>query len=151
LEHVDRQLTWRGITPLAYRFWHPLDHISFQRLGTFGPGDRWHIVEAFGADCRFLLDQTFHVTRLGDAGFTMEIQRLGQPVAIVDERWETTPGGLAWTVEMTVGSVTPGLRAVARRLIQRRMPFLERWRQHNVEEAGNLPHFLPELYAQGGG
>jgi hypothetical protein len=52
---------------------------------------------------------------------------------------------------MTVGSVTPGLRAVARRLIQRRMPFLERWRQHNVEEAGNLPHFLPELYAQGGG
>jgi hypothetical protein len=151
LEHVDRQLTWRGITPLAYRFWHPLDHISFQRLGTFGPGDRWHIVEAFGADCRFLLDQTFPVTRLGDAGFTMEIQRLGQPVAIVDERWETTPGGLAWTVEMTVGSVTPGLRAVARRLIQRRMPFLERWRQHNVEEAGNLPHFLPELYAQGGG
>jgi hypothetical protein len=31
--------------------------------------------------------------------------------------------------------------------MRRRMAFLERWRQHNVEEAGNLPYFLPELYA----
>jgi hypothetical protein len=150
LEHVDRQLTWRGRTALAYRFWHPRDHIFFQRQGPFGPGGRWHIVEAFGADRRFLLDQVFDVTRLDGTGFTMEVRKLGHTVAVIDERWQVTPAGLAWTVEQTVGSAAPGLRAVTRRVVRYRMAFLERWRQHNVEEAGNLPHFLPELYAQEG-
>ena len=59
LECAGRPLTWRGHTALAYRFWHPRDHIFFQRRGSFGPGDRWHIVEAFGADRRFLLNQIF--------------------------------------------------------------------------------------------
>ena len=146
-----RQLTWRGRTALAYRFWHPRDHIFFQRHGPFGPGGRWHIVEAFGSDRRFLLDQMFHVTRLDDTGFTMEVRKLGHTVAVIDERWQVTPAGLAWTVEQTVGSAAPGLRAVTRRVVQHRMAFLERWRQHNAEEAGNLPHFLSELYAQEGG
>jgi hypothetical protein len=150
LERLDRTLTWRNQTTLAYRFWHPRDHIFFDRHGSFGPGGRWHIVEAFGADRSFLLDQMFHVTRLGDMGFTMEVRRLGHPVAVIDERWQPGPTGLVWTVEMTVGSTAPGLRAVTRRVVRRRMAFLERWRQHNVEEAGNLPHFLPELYAKGG-
>ena len=30
---------------------------------------------------------------------------------------------------------------------RRRQFHLPGWRQHNVEEAGNLPHFLPEVYA----
>jgi hypothetical protein len=144
LERVDRQ---RGHTALAYRFWHPRDHIFFQRRGSFGPGDRWHIVEAFGADHRFLYDQVFDVTKLDETGFTMELRRLGHPVLVADERWRPTAAGLCWTVEMTVGSPEPGLRTIVRPLMRRRMAFLERWRQHNVEEAGNLPYFLPELYA----
>jgi hypothetical protein len=36
----------------------------------------------------------------------------------------------------------------SRALVRRRMAFLQRWRQHNVEEAGNLPYFLPELYTR---
>ena len=147
LERVDHQLTWRGHTALAYRFWHPRDHIFFQRRGSFGPGDRWHIVEAFGADRRFLFDQVFDVTRLDETGFTMEVRRLGRPVVVADERWRPTAAGLCWTVEMTVGSSEPGLRTIVRAVVRRRMAFLERWRQHNVEEAGNLPYFLPEVYA----
>jgi hypothetical protein len=135
-----------GHTALAYRFWHPRDHIFFQRRGSFGPGDRWHIVEAFGADRRFLLDQVFDVTKLDETGFTMEVRRLGHPVVVADERWRPTAAGLCWTVEMTVGSLEPGLRTMVRAVVRRRMAFLERWRQHNVEEAGNLPYFLPELY-----
>jgi hypothetical protein len=50
---------------------------------------------------------------------------------------------------MTVGSTAPGLGAVTRRIVRRQMAFLQRLRQHNVEEAGNLPHHLPGLY-QGG-
>ena len=38
--------------------------------------------------------------------------------------------------------------AVTKRVVRHRMGFLQRWQQHNVEEAGSLPHFLPELYAQ---
>jgi hypothetical protein len=150
LERLDRTLTWENHTTLGYRLWHPRDHIFFARHGPFGPGSRWHIVEAFGAERRFLLDQVFRVTQLGDTGFTMEIRKLGQPVAIVDERWRPTPAGLVWTVEMTVGTTAPGSRAVTRRIVRRRMVFLNRWRQHNVEEVGNLPHFLPDLYNQGG-
>jgi hypothetical protein len=148
LGRVDQPLTWRGITALAYRFWHPADHISFTRRGAFGPGMRWYIVEAFGADRRFLLDQTFHVTRLHESGFSMEVRKAGQRIAVVDEDWAPSPAGLIWTVEMTVGSSLPGIRSVTRRMLQRRLGFLERWRQHNVEEAGYLPCFLPELYAR---
>ena len=107
LERVDRQLTWRGHTALAYRFWHPRDHIFFQRRGPFGPGDRWPIVEAFGADRRFLFDQVFEVTKLDETGFTMEVRRLSHPVGVADERCRPTAAGLCWTVEMTVGSTEP--------------------------------------------
>jgi len=151
LERLGRPLTWRGRTALAYRFWHPRDHIFFERHGPFGSGDRWHIVEAFGADRRCLLDQVFHITRLGEDGFSMELRKLGHCVAVIDERWRPEPAGLIWTVEMTVGSDAPAWRSVTARVVRRRMAFLERWRGHNVEEAGNLPKFLPEVYAQEGG
>ena len=148
LEHVDREVEWRGQNVLAYRLWHPRDHIFFRRKGPFAPGGRWHIVEAFGAERRFLLDGVFHVTKLDESGFTMEIRRLGQVVAHVDESWTTDSAGLHWTVTMTAGSSRPGFRSLTRRIVARRTNFLHRWRQHNVEEAGNLPHFLPELYAE---
>ena len=77
----------------------------------------------------------------------MEVRRLGHPVVVADERWLPTAAGLCWAVEMTVGSLEPGPRTIVRALVRRRMAFLQRWRQHNVEEAGNLPCFLPELYA----
>jgi hypothetical protein len=50
---------------------------------------------------------------------------------------------------MTVGSTARGLGAVTSRIVRRLLAFLHRWRQHNVEDAGNLPHFLPGIY-QGG-
>jgi hypothetical protein len=146
LEHIDQQLSWLDRKALGYRFWHPVDHILFQREGSFGPGDRWHIVEAFGGDTRFLVDRMFHVTKLDETGFTMELRRMGHTVAHIDERWRISAAGLCWEVEMTVGPDAPGLRRVGHLVVQRRMPFHVRWRQHNVEEAGNLPQFLPELY-----
>jgi hypothetical protein len=108
-------------------------------------------VEAFGADRRFLLDEEFGVTRLDEHGFTMQAHRLGRPVAVMDERWQQGPAGLGWTAELTVGADSPWLRMIGGLIERRRMPFLTRWRQHNVEEAGALAHFLPELYAERGG
>jgi hypothetical protein len=76
----------------------------------------------------------------------MEVRRLGRPVVVADERWRPAAAGLCWTVEMTAGSAEPGLRMIVGAVVRRRMALLQRWRQHNVEEAGNLPYFLPELY-----
>jgi hypothetical protein len=49
LERVDRDIEFRGVKTLAYRLWHPRDHIHFERREKFGPGDTWHVVEAFQA------------------------------------------------------------------------------------------------------
>jgi hypothetical protein len=46
---------------------------------------------------RGLCSATSHATRLGDAGFTLEARKLGHRVAVIDERWQPAPGGLAWT------------------------------------------------------
>ncbi len=146
LQYVDQTVRWRGHAALAYRLWHPRDHIFFRRLGQFGPGDRWHIVEAFGADRRYLVDEVFHVTKLDETGFTMEVRRLRTAVLVADERWQPATTGLRWTVEMTAGTAQPGLRAISDRIIRRRLAFLSRWRRHNVEEVGNLANFLPDLY-----
>jgi hypothetical protein len=140
LQRLDRKLT-RGAAP-SWPTASGTPATTSSSSGT-GPAGRWHIIEAFGAGRRFLLDRTFHVTRFGDTGFTMEARRPGHAAAVIDERWQPEPAGLAWTVEMTVGSAAPGLRAVTKRVARHRMALLQRRRQHNVEEASNLPHFLP--------
>src|SRR5579859_3042532 len=89
LENIDREVEFRGQRAIAYRFWHPRDHIYFKRLGKFGPGDTWHIVEAFGAERRWLLDDHFHVVQLDDSGFTMQVRvPLLGAAATAEERWQ---------------------------------------------------------------
>jgi hypothetical protein len=66
--------------------------------------------------------------------------KLGQPVAVVDQRWQPSPAGLVWTVEMTAGGAAArGLGALTQPVASHCMGFLERWRQHKAAEAGNLP------------
>lgn len=146
LEHLDQQMTWRGHTAIAYRFFHPEDHLHFKRLGRFGPGDRWHIVEAFEHNPLYLMNEIFNVTRLDLTGFSMEIQKLGQRVALMEEWWKETPRGLSWTVEQTIGSTLPILEPITGFMNKRNAAMLEAWRLHNVQEVGNLPNILPELY-----
>src|SRR5579859_1471911 len=89
LENVDREVEFHGHRALAYRFWHPRDHIYFKRLGRFGVGDTWHIVEAFGGRREWLLDQHFHVVQLDDSGFTMQVRvPLLGAAATAEERWQ---------------------------------------------------------------
>lgn len=148
LERVDQEVAWRGRRALAYRLWHPVDHIHFARRGAFGPGDEWHIVEAFGANPHYWMEALFHVTKLDETGFTMEIRKFGRPVAVMDEQWEATPDGLQWTVSQTIGTTGPLLGPVSRAIRRRRAPMLAAWPRHNVEEVGNLEHFLPALHAE---
>jgi hypothetical protein len=74
---------------------HPRDHISFTRHGRIGPDDRWHIVEGSAPTAGFLLDWTFHITRLDESAFTMEAGILGRRLAVTDKRWQPNPRGLS--------------------------------------------------------
>jgi hypothetical protein len=165
LGHMDQRLSWRGHVELAYRYWHPRDHIHFERHGPFEAGCRFHIVEAFGADLQYLMNQVFIVTQLGITGFRMESVGPAPPVHMI-EIFEETPDGMKMTVEQvaapavrrpTPPPVPPLPLLVAPAALmgakhnappnKRRSKLLSRWLLHNVEEVGNLPHFLPELYA----
>lgn len=148
LKHIDQHLEWRGTKMLAYRYWHPTDHIFFEILGTPGPGCRFHIVEAFQANPKYLIDITFDVSKLDLTGFRLGFRRLGQIITSMDEDFEDIPEGMRYKVTMTLGSTAPVLRTVTR--LARRYVLAEKldaWHLHNVQEVGNLPHFLPDLYA----
>jgi hypothetical protein len=61
---------------------------------------------------------------------------------------ELPDGRFEQTIEHTIGSTGKVLGPVSRFMRRRAMPMLVAWRRHNVEEAGNLPMFLPELCAE---
>ena len=147
LENVDREVEFRGHRALAYRFWHPRDHIYFKRLGRFGAGDTWHIVEAFGARREWLLDDHFHVVQIDETGFTMEVRiPLLGTAGVAEERWTPDDAGMRWTVTLTAGFGAAPPRWLNAAVRKHRLPFVNRWTEHNVEEAGFLPQFLPEMY-----
>jgi hypothetical protein len=149
-ENIDKELVWRGQRAIGYRFWHPIDHIHFKRHGKLGAGDRWHIVEAFGGSRDYLLDRTFEVLKFDETGFCMAVFIGGRLGSFTDERWEWTPQGLLWTVHVLAGPIGFPFGLIFRKMRPRIDRFLERWHQHNVEEDGNLQHFLPELFASRG-
>ena len=148
LTHIDQHLDWRGMKMLAYRYWHPTDHIFFKIIGKPGPGCRFHVVEAFQANRKYLIDITFDVPKLDLTGFRLEVRRLGQVIVSMDEAFEEVPEGMRYTVTMTLGSTVPVLATITRLVRKHFLAVrLDAWHRHNVEEVGNLPHFLPELYA----
>ena len=148
MEQVDRQIEWQGQQVLAYRLWHPLDHIHFEiRRGAVR---RFHIAEAFQAQPKNLLNHVFEVPKLDETGFRMELRLFGTLLAGVDEDWEDVAGGTRWIVTMRAGAVHPILGPVTRAMIKHRLQTLLDWQRHNVEEGGCIPEFLPELYRREG-
>lgn len=148
--NLDRQIEWNGTKYLAYRLWHPRDHIFHQIIpradGTLGPGMQFHFVEAFGADRKYMLEHTFDVTKFDETGFRIELNILGQTVLALNETFTAVSGGTKYTVQMLFESTTPALRLAAKVARFVEADFLERWIQHNVEEVGNFTHFLAQAY-----
>jgi hypothetical protein len=66
----------------------------------------------------------------------------------VDEDWEERPDGMGWRARQVVGPTAPIMRTLNPMLRRRKAALLEAWLLHNVQEDGNLPHVLPELYAK---
>lgn len=152
MHHIGDQVEWEGFRGLAYRLWHPRDHIHWSCDGPVRPGCRFHSVEAFGRERRFLVDRVFDVPKLDRSGFRIETRWAGAVALSIDEDWEDVPGGVRWTNTMRMAPRTPALRplvALGRRVMR---ASLSAWLKHNVEEVGYIAEFLPTLHhASGGG
>ena len=152
--HLEETMEWHGAVVPRYHVWHPIDHIHFsveRRApdGSVGPGAKWHIVEAFGGNLDFLLDERPNVVRLDTGGITLVGRALGQTLLRLEHSFTPTPLGTRYETLMRVGLSSAFLRPISRALLQRRFSDAkaEAWLKHNIEEVGNLSHFLPKLYA----
>jgi hypothetical protein len=55
---------------------------------------------------------------------------------------------MGWRVRAITGFSGPFLRMYNPLMRRRTRSALDAWLLHNVQEDGNLPHVLPELYAE---
>jgi hypothetical protein len=146
MHHIGDQVEWEGQRVLAYRLWHPRDHIHYQCDGPIQAGCRFRIVEAFGADRRFLIDNVFDVPKLDHSGFRIEARFAGAAIISVDEDWEDVPGGVRWTNTMRLSARNALLKPLVKIGRRVKQETFTAWLKHNVEEVGYIPEFLPQLH-----
>jgi hypothetical protein len=144
-----------GQTYPRYLVWHPIDHIHYQVArrapdGTAGPGARFLLVEAFGANPDFLINSVADVPKNDETGITLSVPKFGMEVMHLEHTFTPVSGGTLYLSKMHVGTKAVPARFLVNPLIRSRV-FSEAmgraWLKHNVEETGNLEFFLPALYA----
>jgi hypothetical protein len=137
-----------------YRVWHPLDHVEHRYVVTppsgTGPGSVFLIHEVLGRDPAYRVKVHTRVERLDEGGFSHRPRVHGiSGLVRMDYTFARVPGGTRYENSITIGMHAPRwLRGINTAL--RTLAFDEAharaWLKHNVEEVGNLEHFLPGLY-----
>jgi hypothetical protein len=154
-QNVEGTMEYLGQTYPRYLIWHPIDHIHFAVVrrapdGTAGPGARFHLVEAFGANPDYLVNSVGDVLKNDDTGITLSVRKFGLEIMHLEHTFTPAPEGTLYLSRMHVGTRVFPARFLVNPLIRRRV-FTEAigraWLKHNVEEVGNLEFFLPALYA----
>jgi hypothetical protein len=157
--NIEGSMEHMGQTYPRYLIWHPIDHIHYAVArrapdGTAGPGARFRIVEALGANPDFLVNSVADIPRNDDGGVTLSVRRFGLEVMRLEHTFAPVAGGTRYESRMRVGTEALLARFLVNRLVLPRL-FSEAigraWLKHNVEEVGNLEHFLPALYAKHAG
>jgi hypothetical protein len=153
--NIEGTMEHMGQTYPRYLVWHPIDHIHYEverraSDGTAGPGARFHLVEAFGANLDYLVDSVADVLKNDDTGLILSVRKFGMEVMRLEHTFTPVSGGTLYKSKMQVGTKAVLTRFVVNPLVRRRV-FTEAmgraWLKHNVEEVGNLEYFLPALYA----
>jgi len=140
-----------------YRAWHPRDHVELTYVkkadngANMGVGSKMRIQEYFGRNPEYRVDVVDSVLRLDEGGFTHVHELAGMVVVRMDYTFEKTPAGTRYENSLVVGMSAPVLSTPFNALVRPR--FLSdamgtAWLTHNVEEVGNLEHFLPALFAR---
>jgi hypothetical protein len=137
-----------------YRAWHPTDHVALTYVRPaidgrrFGTGAQVRIQELFGADPKNAIDVVSTIERLDESGFVHGEWVLGINLARMEYRFTAVDGGTLYENSLTTGSDRPWAKAL--NFVAQSLLFDEAkgraWLRHNVEEVGNLEHFLPDLY-----
>ncbi|MGI8829098.1 MAG: DAPG hydrolase family protein [Candidatus Limnocylindria bacterium] len=156
--HIGGEMEINGRTYSRYRVWHPLDHIDWQLVegdpARVGVGAKFRIIEAFNRNPAWLVDSVETVTKLDETGIRLERHILGSEVFSLEHWFEPADGGTRYRSRIELGADTLFGRVLFNRLI-RPMIFSDlmgpAWLMHNVEEVGNLEHFLPALHAREAG
>ena len=154
--NIEGTMEYTGRIYPRYLVWHPLDHISFRVVqpapdGTVNAGARIRIVEAFGHDLNNLVDAIAIVEKRDLTGAAMVKRLLGMEVFRLENHFMLVDGGTTCTTRMVVGSASLLGRLLFNRTVRPRLFSNAKgkaWMKHQVEEMGNLEHFLPTLYAQ---
>ena len=159
--HFDRMTNWNGAdfsgpARLAYRVWHPRDHIAVTQtkpgkdpsLGGCAEGSTVRVQEKIL--CKHDLDMSVYVGQCDEENLEL-IGKLGPiRIAKIDHLWKNVDGGCDMVLRMESGSELPLLGPLINRfLIPLLMPeaMLADVAQHGTEEFGNLENFLPQFYA----
>lgn len=152
-QNIGGDMEIDGRTVNKYLVWHPIDHIRWELVraapdGGIGPGARFRIVEAFGANPDFYVDIRDEVIRLDPNGFTLVQRRAGIEIARLNHDFGAVEGGASYFSTLTIGAAAL-LGRIVNPLLHR-IVFPERmgraWLKHNVEEVGILEHILPRIY-----
>jgi hypothetical protein len=165
--HVDDTLEYAGQNYHRYRVWHPLDHIYYKDLshapdGAGSAGTRRHIVEAFGANTRYLINIIDHVAHLDDKGILLLTEQAGislgfgsmlTPVPLkfssLEHQFFSEPNGTRYESRLLIGVDTELGRHLINPIVRPLFigyEMAKAWLKHNIEEVGNYEFFLPELY-----
>jgi len=156
--NIEGTMEHMGQTYPRYLVWHPIDHIHYAVArrapdGTAGPGARFHIVEAFGANPDYLVNSVADVTKNDNTGIILSVRKFGAEVMHLEHTFTPVPEGTLYVSQMHVGMKAVLVRFLFNRWLRPRF-FSEAmgraWLKHNVEEVGNLEFFLPALYAAAG-
>lgn len=165
--HIDDTMEYRGQAHPRYRVWHPFDHIHYRDLsrapdGSGNAGTRRHIVEAFGADVRFLVNIIDRVVHLDEKGILLFTEQAGVSVGLgsllvpvpfqfssLEHQFFPVANGTRYESRLLIGLdstigkylVNPIVRPL---FIGQEMA--RAWLKHNVEEVGNFEYFLPGLF-----
>jgi hypothetical protein len=156
--HVPGTMTYAGQTYPRYLVWHPLDHISYDVErpapgdgGAVAAGARLHITEAPGRDLDNLLDIRVGVEALEEGRAVIGRRVAGTAVVRLENEFSSATEGARYVSRMTIGDTTALGRLVVNQVAHRRaMPprLVGPWMRHHIEEIGNFPNFLPDLFRE---
>ncbi len=109
--NIDGMMRYEGRMYPRYHVWHPVDHIHYELAGratdgTAGPGSRFLIVEAFGANPKHLVNSVADVPRNDDTGITLSVRKFGMEVMRLEHNFTATPEGTLYQSTMHVGAKT---------------------------------------------
>jgi DAPG hydrolase PhiG domain len=152
--NIGGEMEYQGKIYPKYLVWHPFDHIHWGLVNHLpgnaaGVGSKFHIVEAFGADTKMLIDVKEEVIKLDKTGIVLSAKRLGIEISNLNHQFIAVANGTKYISHLKIGSSTLPGKFFINPLIRRFVFNAKKgkaWIKHNVEEVGNFELFLSDLY-----